>query len=35
MFDLEGKNVIVNNHEELDCLFEYANKHGDGETEMN
>lgn len=28
MFDLEGKNVIVNNHEEFDCLFEYANKHG-------
>lgn len=28
MFNLEGKNVIVNNHEEFDCLFEYANKHG-------
>ena len=28
MFNLECKNVRVNNHEELDCLFEYANKHG-------
>lgn len=28
MFDLEGKYVRVNNYEELDCLFEYANKHG-------
>lgn len=28
MFDLEGKNVIVNNLSELDCLFEYANKYG-------
>ena len=28
MFDLEGKNVIVNNLGELDCLIEYANKHG-------
>ena len=28
MFKLEGKYVRVNNHEELDCLFEYANKHG-------
>lgn len=28
MFDLEGKNVIVNNLSELDCLIEYANKHG-------
>lgn len=28
MFDLENKCVRVNNHEELNCLFEYANKHG-------
>lgn len=28
MFDLENKYVRVNNHEELDRLFEYANKHG-------
>ncbi len=28
MFDLENKYIRVNNHEELDCLFEYANKHG-------
>lgn len=28
MFDLEGKNVRVNNPGELNCLFEYANKHG-------
>lgn len=28
MFKLEGKKVRVNNHEELVCLFEYANKHG-------
>ena len=28
MFDLEGKKVRVYNHEELDCLFEYANKEG-------
>lgn len=28
MFDLEGKNVRVDNHEELDRLFEYASKHG-------
>lgn len=28
MFNLESKYVRVNNHEELDCLFEYANKHG-------
>lgn len=27
MFNLEGKYVRVNNYEELDCLFEYANKH--------
>lgn len=39
MFDLEGKYVRVNNHEELDCLFEYANKHGwrwgDDGSELN
>lgn len=28
MFNLENKYVRINNHEELDCLFEYANKHG-------
>ena len=28
MFDLENKYIRVNNHEELNCLFEYANKHG-------
>ena len=28
MFDLEGKSIRVNNPEELNCLFEYANKHG-------
>lgn len=39
MFDLEGKNIRVNNPGELNCLFEYANKHGwkwgDSEKELN
>ena len=39
MFDLESKNIRVNNPGELNCLFEYANKHGwkwgDSEKELN
>ena len=39
MFDLEGKNIKLNNAEELKILFEYANKHGwrwkSDESELN
>lgn len=39
MFDLEGKDIRVNNPGELNCLFEYANEHGwkwgNSGTELN